>query len=97
MPTITIANYALAWLAAGALGGLVIGVAKRRVAYAVVLGAVLGPLGWVIAALSAGRCRACPACAAQIPLNAKFCPKCGVSIAKAEQRSARSALRGEMR
>ena len=88
---------ALLWVLVGGLVGLVIGWRKNRIGFGLALGAVLGPLGWLITGYASGRFQECPECSASIPVQSKVCPKCGVSIAKAGQRTARSALKGARR
>lgn len=76
------------------LGGAAIGWIKGRVRAGIIWGAVLGPIGWIIVALSASKLPACPECAKGNPASAKVCRHCGVNLKQSAERSARSRLKG---
>jgi hypothetical protein len=83
----------LLWVVVGALGGALIGKLRNRVPLGIALGAVGGVVGWVVLLLIPGAFRECPACAAQIPVQAATCPKCKDDVRREARRSARSDLR----
>ncbi len=69
----------------GLLGGIgaAIGSIKGRTAAGFWLGALLGPLGWLIAAVlgrSEGATVACPKCAERIQPAATVCRWCGATV-----------------
>lgn len=76
------------------LGGAAIGWIKGRVVAGMVWGAVLGPIGWIIIALSASKLPTCPECGKGNPGNARACRHCGVNLRDAAERTARSRLKG---
>lgn len=76
------------------LGGAVIGWIKGRTLAGIVWAAVLGPIGWIIVALSASKLPACPECGKGNPASAKACRHCGVNLKQSAERSARSRLKG---
>lgn len=76
------------------LGGWLIGWAKGRVVAGIVWGAVLGPIGWLVVALSKSRLPICPECGKGNPGNARACRHCGVNLRQSAERSKRSRLRG---
>jgi hypothetical protein len=75
-------------------GGALIGWVKGRVLAGVVWAAVLGPIGWIVVALSASRLPACPECGRGNPANTRMCRHCGVNLLQSRQRTARSRLKG---
>lgn len=76
------------------LGGWLIGWIKGRVVAGIVWGALLGPIGWLIVALSKSRLPICPECGKGNPDNARACRHCGVNLRQSAERSERSRLRG---
>jgi ribosomal protein L40E len=76
------------------LGGWLIGWIKGRVVAGIVWGAVLGPIGWLVVALSKSRLPICPECGKGNPDNARACRHCGVNLRQSAERSARSRLKG---
>lgn len=85
---------ALTWVVAGALGGAAIGWIKNRLWRGVLLGATLGPIGWLVVGLLEGAFRECPACSRPIRVQARVCPHCHASVVRVEGRSPRSSLKG---
>lgn len=76
------------------MGGAIIGWIKGRVVAGIVWAAVLGPIGWIIVALSRSRLPACPECGKGNPASARACRHCGVNLRQAAERTARSRLKG---
>jgi hypothetical protein len=75
----------------GAVGAL-IGNRKGAAGSGFFLGVMLGPLGWIITAISKGNRIACPACRELVDPAATICPKCqtrlGAAAAVATNRAA---------
>jgi hypothetical protein len=72
------------WLIINCVVGYLIGQQKNDVATAIVLSILLGPIGWLIAALSRGNLRKCPHCAEFVKLEATVCRHCGKELPKLE-------------
>ncbi|MEO7432105.1 MAG: hypothetical protein ABIR62_08775 [Dokdonella sp.] len=68
------------------IGGL-IGATKGRMVAGVVWGIALGPIGWVVIAVSNGNQPACPDCGQTNPTDAKTCRHCGVNLRAASMRT----------
>jgi hypothetical protein len=79
----------IAWFVSGVIGFTLLNSSGRGWT-GFGLGALLGPIGWIIAAImrlerpapaahSRGS-RFCPDCGAGLPADARFCPSCGHSI-----------------
>jgi hypothetical protein len=66
----------MGWLVSGVIGG-VLGERKDRRGEGVVLGILLGPIGWLAMLCGKDERRTCYACAEPIKNAAKFCPHCG--------------------
>lgn len=79
-------------LACAAIGAA-IGYVKGRWLAGLVWGAALGPIGWVVAVLMRSGLVECPECAARNQPHARRCRRCGVDIATAASRTARSEMR----
>lgn len=75
-------------------GGALVGWIKGRTLAGVVWAALLGPIGWIIVALSPSRLPPCPECGKGNPVNARRCRHCGVDTQRSRQRTARSRLKG---
>ena len=86
-------EWALAITVACALVGFFIGKAKGRWLAGLLWGAALGPIGWLIVALSKSGFVECPECGQPNAPAAKVCRHCGVDVRKAVQRSERSRLK----
>ena len=64
------------WIAVGGVVGAVIGSAKGNGGIGFACGALLGPIGWIIAVLL-DYPRKCPACQCGVPEGATVCKSCG--------------------
>ena len=67
------------WLIIGIIVGGVIGSTRNNVGTGLVLGGLLGPIGWIIVLFLDERPK-CPECRGSLPDNAKRCQHCGVEI-----------------
>ena len=65
------------WLGVNFLVGYAIGKPKNAVAECVLFSILLGPIGWIIAAVSRGNVRRCPFCAEDVASKASVCKHCG--------------------
>jgi hypothetical protein len=65
------------WIVINGLIGYAIGKRKDGVAGAMIISILLGPIGWLIAALWPGDTRVCPFCAELARREAKVCKHCG--------------------
>ena len=79
-------------LACGVVGAL-IGLAKGRWLSGLVWGLVLGPIGWIVIALSKSSLVECPECGLRNVPSAKACRHCGVNLRAAAQRSVRASFK----
>ena len=86
-------SWALAWAVTGALIGTAVGFARDRLLRGLVLGALLGPIGWYLVARSRSAQVECPGCSRLISARALVCPQCGTNVRDANGRSSRSTLR----
>ncbi|HEV3147424.1 MAG TPA: hypothetical protein VGZ24_02145 [Chthoniobacterales bacterium] len=64
------------WLFVNAIVGYLIGKQKNEIGSAITVSILLGPIGWLIAALTAGNFRKCPFCAERVKLEALVCKHC---------------------
>lgn len=76
-----------------ALVGALVGFAKGRWLAGLLWGAALGPIGWLIVALSKSGHPECPECGRSNVPSAKACRHCGVNLRAAASQSARSHAR----
>jgi hypothetical protein len=86
-------KWALFITLACALVGAFIGWAKGRWLAGLVWGALLGPIGWLVIALSRSGHPECPECGRRNVPAAKVCRHCGVHLGSAANRSERARLR----
>jgi ribosomal protein L40E len=77
----------------GALVGAIIGLAKGRWLAGLIWGAALGPIGWIVIALSKSNLVECPECGRRNVPSAKACRHCGVNLRSAAQRTPRASLK----
>jgi len=68
------------WLGVNFLVGYAIGKPKNAVAECVLFSILLGPIGWIIAAVSRGNVRRCPFCAEDVASKASVCKHCGQEL-----------------
>ena len=59
----------------------------------IVWAALLGPIGWLVVALSKSAQVECPKCRRGNPADAKSCRHCGINLKLAAERSPRSELK----
>ena len=76
-----------------AVVGALIGLSKGRWLAGLAWGAVLGPIGWIVIALSKSAFVECPECGRRNGPSAKVCRHCGVDLRKAALLSERSRLK----
>ncbi len=74
------------WCGVNAIIGYLIGKSKNEVGGTIVLSILLGPIGWLIAALSHGHLRKCPFCAEQVKPEATICKHCGSKLSPTYER-----------
>ena len=74
--------WTIAFTAVGAIGGWIIGKRKNAITRDVLLGAALGPIGWLISlALPAKKPKpVCPACKREVGAGDAHCRHCGVKL-----------------
>lgn len=80
-----------------ALIGAAIGWAKGRWLPGFIWGAALGPIGWVVIALSKSTMIECPACGRRNQPAAKVCQFCGIEFRKYAGQTSRSRLKAQDR
>lgn len=91
----TLWKWALAITVVCAVVGALVGSVKGRWLAGLIWGALLGPIGWLIVALSKSGFVECPECGRPNAPAAKVCRHCGVDVRKAAQQSERSRLKRE--
>jgi hypothetical protein len=75
----------LLWAVIGGIVGAMIGQKKGRTGEGGALGAILGPLGWLVVALgpdykAENETMKCPFCAELVKREAKICKHCGKEL-----------------
>jgi hypothetical protein len=78
-----------------ALIGALIGWAKGRWLSGLIWGAALGPIGWIVTALSKSGLRECPECGRRNRPDAKVCRHCGIDFRKYAGQTTRSRLKSQ--
>jgi hypothetical protein len=69
-------GFIIFWIGINSLIGFAIGQKKNAVGGSIALCVILGPIGWLIAALDSGNVRKCPFCAENVKYEAVVCPHC---------------------
>jgi hypothetical protein len=69
----------LFWMVLSGIVGAVIGSSRKSTGAGFVFGALLGPLGWIIALFNDNRSK-CPECKGRVPDGARKCLHCGSKI-----------------
>ena len=77
--------------------GALIGRSKGRWLAGFVWGAALGPIGWIVIALSRSGLRECPECGRRNQPAARVCRWCGIDFRKYAGQSTRSRLKAQDR
>jgi hypothetical protein len=77
--------------------GALIGRSKGRWLAGFIWGAALGPIGWIVIAVSKREPRLCPECGRKNPPDAKVCHGCGIHFAKYASQTSRSRLKSQDR
>jgi hypothetical protein len=67
--------FVFSWLVCGIIAAM-IGSKKGESCLGFIIGALLGPIGILLAILSRGNRKACPSCKEMINKKAKVCPHC---------------------
>jgi ribosomal protein L32 len=80
-----------------ALVGALIGWAKGRWVHGLIWGAALGPIGWLVTALSKSNLRECPECGRRNQPSARVCRHCGIDFRKYAALSPRARLKSQER
>jgi hypothetical protein len=75
----TITDFVI-WAFFAALIGVLIGQSKGRAVDGLVLGVLLGPLGWLLIAVGPNKKPKCPDCGGVVVSGAKKCKNCGALI-----------------
>ncbi|HKE47179.1 MAG TPA: zinc ribbon domain-containing protein [Rhodanobacteraceae bacterium] len=88
-------EWALGLTLACALIGAGIGWVKGRWLAGLVWGAALGPIGWLVVALSKSGLQECPECGRRNRADAKVCRFCGIDFRKYAGQTSRSKLKAQ--
>lgn len=84
--------WAIGFTVVCAVVGAFIGHTKGRWMSGMIWGLALGPIGWLIVALSSASPSKCPGCGLTNASDAKFCGHCGVNLKVAAMRADRASL-----
>ena len=73
------------WAIVGGLVGAAVGIGKGRPLGGFILGAIVGPVGWLLVATGPSMHPKCPACLGTVPKGARKCMHCGESLPAGEE------------
>lgn len=73
-------GYLLVWSVLAVVGSLIALAVNGRILAGAVLGALLGPIGWLIVLFLQDIRAKCPKCRGIVPLDAELCRHCGASL-----------------
>lgn len=73
-------NWTLAWIALWSSLGAIIGNSRGRLAFGLVMGFILGPIGLLLIFVLPSLYKFCPFCKGNIPTDAVKCQKCGSDL-----------------
>lgn len=68
------------WPIVGGLIGAAIGQSKNRIAGGLILGLLLGPIGWLLVAVGPNNNPKCTACKGTVEKGATKCKNCGTDL-----------------
>ncbi|MBX3169972.1 MAG: hypothetical protein KF760_21385 [Candidatus Eremiobacteraeota bacterium] len=60
--------------------GAAIGQSKGKMTYCILVSILLGPLGWILAAVTPTAHPKCPACRGDVVVGARKCKNCGSDL-----------------
>jgi hypothetical protein len=86
--TLISTNLILGLLLSGLIGAAIAQAKKSNLVAGFVISVLLGPIGWLLVALSGpdrGKIRSCPACLKDVPIAATACSGCGRDLPPAEK------------
>lgn len=86
-------SYVLSGLCVAALVGYFIGQTKNKPIRGAIIGFLLGPLGWLLIAVSPNEHPTCPHCMGNIVAGAKRCKNCGEAIPRCPECNKQLGLR----
>jgi zinc-ribbon domain len=75
----------LFWIGVNFLIGYAIGKPKDQAVSSALICVLLGPIGWIICAVSSGNTRQCPHCAERVKAGAVVCRYCGKELPEVRQ------------
>jgi hypothetical protein len=75
----------LFWIGVNFLIGYAIGKPKDQAVSSALICVLLGPIGWIICAVSSGNTRQCPHCAERVKATATVCRYCGKELPEVRQ------------
>jgi ribosomal protein L32 len=93
----TLWEWAIVLTLACAAVGAAIGWIRGRWLAGLVWGAALGPIGWLVIALSKAGLGECPECGHRNQPDARVCHRCGIDIRRTAGQSPRSRLKAQDR
>jgi hypothetical protein len=77
---VVIMGMVVLWCALSAIGGLIALVVNGRVLAGLVLGLLLGPIGWLLVFFLSDLRQRCPSCKGVVASDATACMHCGASL-----------------